>query len=199
MTDYGSLIKEAREKAGLTQEQLGKAIGVTGVAIMRYEKGQRNPSSKVIGKIASVLGTDFALSVIDEVDNSLSKALDRKNKFDEELNARHEQIKRAWKAAELKAGKKLSFDEAMSYYRINVATTQRLEAAISKLNDEGRKVALERIEELTLIDKYTLPKDIEEYQAKTPSETILGEGEYRDTPKEEKPPEGKITPNDGNK
>lgn len=157
MTDYGSLIKEAREKAGLTQEQLGNAIGVTGVTIMRYEKGQRNPSSKVIGKIASVLGTDFAISVIEEVGHSVSKALDRKGKADEELNARHEQIIMAWRAAEDKEGRKLSFDEVMAHYKVDIATQQRIDAAIHKLNMEGRRIAAERLEELTEIPKYTMP------------------------------------------
>lgn len=176
MTDYGSLIKEAREKAGLTQEQLGKAIGVTGVAIMRYEKGQRNPSSKVIGKIASVLGTDFALSVIEEVDNSLSKALDRK---------RRSQITAAWKAAEEKEGRKLSFDEAMDHYKIEVATQQRIESAIKKLNNEGRRIAAERLEELTEIPKYTMPV----IPDTAPPESANDNDPISDTPEQKKPPE----------
>lgn len=52
----GQRIKEAREKAGLTQEELGKKIGVTGVAIMRYEKDQRQPRLAQLQAIASALG-----------------------------------------------------------------------------------------------------------------------------------------------
>ena len=44
MQSVGEKIKAAREAAGMTQEQLGKRLGVTGVAVMRYEKGQRQPS-----------------------------------------------------------------------------------------------------------------------------------------------------------
>ena len=55
MTNYGQLIKAAREKAELTQEQLGNAIGVTGVTIMRYEKGQRQPKMNTIAQIAIAL------------------------------------------------------------------------------------------------------------------------------------------------
>lgn len=54
----GDCIKIARKKAGLTQEDLGKAIGMSGVAIMRYEKGQREPNKGVIEKIANVLGVN---------------------------------------------------------------------------------------------------------------------------------------------
>lgn len=49
-------IKRFRKERGLTQEQLGTAIGITGVAIMRYEKGQRTPDLDTIEKIASALG-----------------------------------------------------------------------------------------------------------------------------------------------
>lgn len=52
----GDNIKAAREAAGLTQEELGAKIGVTGVTIMRYEKGQREPKIDVVTKIADVLG-----------------------------------------------------------------------------------------------------------------------------------------------
>lgn len=48
----GEYIKVARKKAGLTQEELGQLIGISGVAIMRYEKGQREPSKETIEKIA---------------------------------------------------------------------------------------------------------------------------------------------------
>ena len=51
----GNNIKEARKLKGLTQEELGKLIGLSGVAIMRYEKGQREPNMETIEKIANVL------------------------------------------------------------------------------------------------------------------------------------------------
>ncbi len=54
----GDCIKEARKKAGFTQEELGAAIGLSGVAIMRYEKGQREPNKTTIEKIATALGVN---------------------------------------------------------------------------------------------------------------------------------------------
>lgn len=56
----GQLIKAARERAGMTQEELGKKIGVTGVAIMRYEKGQRQPRLAQLQAIAAALGVGVA-------------------------------------------------------------------------------------------------------------------------------------------
>lgn len=49
-------IKRIRKERGLTQEELGKMVGLSGVAIMRYEKGQREPKSETLEKIALALG-----------------------------------------------------------------------------------------------------------------------------------------------
>ena len=70
----GENIKIAREAAGLTQEQLGAMVGVTGVAIMRYEKGQREPRSGTLLKIAKALNVDvYSLADFD----TATKLLDR--------------------------------------------------------------------------------------------------------------------------
>ena len=55
MESYGKRIKTAREAAHMTQEELGSHLGITGVAIMRYEKEQREPSLQTMRDIASVL------------------------------------------------------------------------------------------------------------------------------------------------
>lgn len=57
----GLQIKKARENLGLTQEELGKKIGVTGVAVMRYERGQRQPRPAQIQAIADALGVPINL------------------------------------------------------------------------------------------------------------------------------------------
>lgn len=52
----GKKIKEARISKGLSQAELGDKIGLSGVAIMRYEKGQREPKQKTLIDIADALG-----------------------------------------------------------------------------------------------------------------------------------------------
>lgn len=50
-------MKEARERAKMTQHDLARAAGVTVAAICRYENGKRTPSvsiAKRIGKILSI-------------------------------------------------------------------------------------------------------------------------------------------------
>ena len=55
----GEMIRVAREQAGLTQEELGKTVGVSGVSIMRYEKGQRRPRYETARAIGDALGVSL--------------------------------------------------------------------------------------------------------------------------------------------
>lgn len=48
-------IKELRLKAGISQESLAAATGVSRISIVRYENGERIPSLDVAARIAKVL------------------------------------------------------------------------------------------------------------------------------------------------
>lgn len=54
----GKRIKEAREQLGLTQEELGSLVGVTGSAITNYEKGTSHPKEPVMYALIDALGVD---------------------------------------------------------------------------------------------------------------------------------------------
>lgn len=55
-------IKRFRKERGLSQEDLGCKVGLSGVAIMRYEKGQRAAKLETIEAIATALNvTGFDL------------------------------------------------------------------------------------------------------------------------------------------
>lgn len=54
----GRRLKEARERAGLTQEELGKLIGVTGSAITNYEKETSHPKEPVMYALFEALNVD---------------------------------------------------------------------------------------------------------------------------------------------
>lgn len=53
MYKVGDSIKKLRKGSGETQAQLGEAIGVNGVSVMRYEQGSRKPTLEMLQKIAS--------------------------------------------------------------------------------------------------------------------------------------------------
>ena len=69
----GQLIKAARKKAGMTQEDLGKKLGVSGSFIAQYETDNRNPKQETLLKIAKALGVHLR----DLSDDSWLKELDR--------------------------------------------------------------------------------------------------------------------------
>lgn len=49
-------VREYREKAGLTQEQLAERVKVARQTILFLEKGQYNPSLRLAFRISKVLG-----------------------------------------------------------------------------------------------------------------------------------------------
>ena len=54
----GYRIKEARERLGLTQTELGEMVGVTGSAITNYEKETSHPKEQIIYKLMEKLKVD---------------------------------------------------------------------------------------------------------------------------------------------
>lgn len=55
MSTFSENLRKERQKKKISQESLGKMIGVTGVTIMRYEKGDREPKLEIIKQLANAL------------------------------------------------------------------------------------------------------------------------------------------------
>jgi transcriptional regulator with XRE-family HTH domain len=53
--ELGHRLKLARDRAGMTQKELGAAVGVDAMTISRYERGIHRPDNDVIQRIAGVL------------------------------------------------------------------------------------------------------------------------------------------------
>ena len=51
----GDIIKKARLKMNLSQEQLGEMLGVTKVSVCGYETGTRTPTLEIFQKLIRVL------------------------------------------------------------------------------------------------------------------------------------------------
>ena len=56
MEIFGERLKEIRLEKGETQEQTAKALGVSSVCYLHYEKNQREPSFDLLIKIAKHFG-----------------------------------------------------------------------------------------------------------------------------------------------
>lgn len=59
LLQIGELIKNLREERGLTQKDLGKAIGTTQSAVARMENGEQNLSTEMFAKISKALGREI--------------------------------------------------------------------------------------------------------------------------------------------
>lgn len=67
MDEFAERLKELREEKGLSLSQLGKEIGISYVAIGRWEKKQRIPNIESLVILAKFFGvtTDYLLGLED--------------------------------------------------------------------------------------------------------------------------------------
>jgi transcriptional regulator with XRE-family HTH domain len=68
---FGQVLRELREKCGLSQERLGHEIDSGRTYISQLERGERGPSLKMILRLAPRLGTT-ASEVVGRVERMLS-------------------------------------------------------------------------------------------------------------------------------
>ena len=61
MTEIGQRIRHERIMAGLTQDQLGAAIGFTAPKVCRIERGYETPNDYALISIAQALGVTVEL------------------------------------------------------------------------------------------------------------------------------------------
>lgn len=62
--DYTKIIRQNREKVGLTQEQLGAKINEKGSVIARIESGHMRPDLRVTKKLERI----FSITLLEELD-----------------------------------------------------------------------------------------------------------------------------------
>ena len=58
-------IRALREKKGLSQRELAERVGTTQSAIARLEAGKVSPSLPTLDKIATALGAEVSLTIVD--------------------------------------------------------------------------------------------------------------------------------------
>lgn len=61
--EIGSFMKERRQILGITQPDLAEMAEVSINTLYKLERGEANPSVKVLNKLAEVLGLELSLSV----------------------------------------------------------------------------------------------------------------------------------------
>lgn len=65
----GATLRELRIKAGLTQAEVGRRVGIPATVVSAYECGRRQPSLEVAGRIIEAMGFEarFVRVLDDEV------------------------------------------------------------------------------------------------------------------------------------
>ncbi|KKQ36213.1 MAG: Helix-turn-helix domain-containing protein [candidate division WS6 bacterium GW2011_GWA2_37_6] len=63
LAEMGEKVKKAREKSGVTQEELARRIKTTRSTISRVEKGKQNLTVEYIMKVATALGKKYEIRI----------------------------------------------------------------------------------------------------------------------------------------
>ncbi len=59
----GQIIREARRRAGLTQQELAERLGTSQSVITRWETGQRSPTFETVAKAVRACGLDLTITL----------------------------------------------------------------------------------------------------------------------------------------
>lgn len=139
----GELIRNARQKAGITQAELARKLGISYQSIGQWERNIRKPKPESLLKLAQALeiSVSVLLGVTDEdgymTGNHFADPSDFE--FIKALGLDNPSRRTA-----------LLADPHSS----NALIADRLKTAFDSLNPSGQQVAVERVEELTEIPKY---------------------------------------------
>ena len=102
--EISEVIKEARIKKGMTQQQLADAVYVTRQTISKWEKNYSVPDAEVFVKLADVLEVQISQLLEVKVDSDVQTTEEKQNAYAEQLAhiaeqmaIRNRQRKRIWK------------------------------------------------------------------------------------------------------
>jgi transcriptional regulator with XRE-family HTH domain len=70
----GALVREARRRAGLTQEELARRVGTTQSAVARVERGHTEPSLSRLRQMVRACGLELRIAISPEDDSDWSLA-----------------------------------------------------------------------------------------------------------------------------
>ena len=144
----GERIKEARIKCGLTQKELGERLGLSYQAVAQWENNLRHPKPETLARIADAIGIDVIYLLSDEEKEmhlKLRSAFDSKN---------CEEIE---KLLDLPKGsvRPITGDELKKITNEEKRLKFKLLLYFNKLTLNGKRVAIERVKELSEIAKYS--------------------------------------------
>lgn len=137
-------IRRIREEKKMTQKSVASLMGISQQAYGQYESGSREPKPETLGRIAAALGTTLN-EITKETDSVPDDDGAMKNYIKSFVWGQGTQLMTQWDA----------------FFKIlhEIPHASELWCAFDKLNDAGRSIAVERVEELSLIPKYQRPAE----------------------------------------
>lgn len=156
---FGSRMREERKRQGLTMEQFGQKMGISGSLVGRYERDEENPKPETIRKFAEALGVSPSWLVYGEgspKQKSLYDAWEHLAEISshqgavisgEELDIAVKEIQQCIDGAIDEMKRQIDFSDKPD-------RQEDLQQLFALLNDAGQCVALERLDELAQLPKY---------------------------------------------
>lgn len=177
MGTIGEKIRSLRKAHGWTLSYLGEQMGISGSLVGQYERGILNPKPETIARFASALGVSELELSDGELSERLSKAIQeaqKEIKFREECDevlgdelTQEDHIDR-WENTISDLSKKYNLDPMLlSCYvprhgEITDPDIQKVSDIMQTMNDTGRRVVVERVQELAQIPAYQKGPDPDE-------------------------------------
>lgn len=148
-------IKYYRKLKGYSQENLADKTSLSKMSIRRYESGERQPRLDALKKIAAAL--ECQVSDIDEslyINRQIPYFANALEELRTERNLTHKELA---KELHVKEDASISFEDALA--EAEADELKRIQIAYKQLNRKGKVKAVERVEELAEIPRYTKPDE----------------------------------------
>lgn len=167
MGTIGEKIRKLRKSQGLTLNDLGEKMGITGSLVGQYERGIVNPKPETITRFANALGvsaTELRFEAEQEqIHLAAAEAIAEIEDEDSLINGTRDDYLLNWEGAIADAANRHDVDPfLLSCYvprhgEITDPDIQKVSDIMQTMNDTGRRVAVERVQELAQIPAYQQP------------------------------------------
>lgn len=151
----GTNIKRSRSEKGITQKELAAALGVSYQMVQSWERGARNPKMETIQKIAAALGVSWLDLMPKEALNA--NTIEDFAKDNGELT--QELVQQLPKETERLMQQLRDAAIIPRHGEITDPDIQKVSDIMQTMNDTGRRVAVERVQELAQIPAYQQQPD----------------------------------------
>ena len=148
----GLRIQEARKAKGLTQKELAAELGLATGTIQQYELGKRQPRIEQLQAIGDVLGVSVPYLLGYEKIHEIIPGRLKLIEVDDPESKNYQYRIEAQDEEAYLSGLQILENAGVSVFENTPAG--RIFAALTRLNDNGQAIAVERVEELTLIPSY---------------------------------------------